>query len=249
MCGVAVLINAYNFPCWGMLEKLAPTLLAGVPAIVKPASSTAYLTELMVRHIIKSGLLPDGALQLICGGVGDLFDHLNCQDIVAFTGSKGTADFLSQHKNVVDQSIRFTAETDSLNCSILGPDAKPGTPEFDLYVNEIVSEISSKAGQKCTAIRRIIVPAELTGDLVSTLSDRLGKLRLGNPARLPSPMRASAAASSRLSYGSTVATGPNASTLCGVFAFNGSSHCNNIGAKNAPLLASPSITSKSSMLP
>jgi oxepin-CoA hydrolase/3-oxo-5,6-dehydrosuberyl-CoA semialdehyde dehydrogenase len=180
--GVAVHINAYNFPCWGMLEKLAPTLLAGVPAIVKPASSTAYLTELMVRHIIESELLPDGALQLICGGVGDLFDHLNCQDIVAFTGSKGTADFLSQHKNIVDQSIRFTAETDSLNCSILGPDAKPGTPEFDLYVNEIVSEISSKAGQKCTAIRRIIVPAELTGDLVSTLSDRLGKLRLGNPA-------------------------------------------------------------------
>jgi hypothetical protein len=133
--GAAVHINAFNFPCWGMLEKLAPTLLAGVPAIVKPASSTAYLTELMVRQIKASGILPDGALQLICGGVGDLFDHLNCQDTIAFTGSKSTAEFLQQHPRVVSESVAFTAETDSLNSSILGPDALPGTPEFDLFVN------------------------------------------------------------------------------------------------------------------
>jgi oxepin-CoA hydrolase/3-oxo-5,6-dehydrosuberyl-CoA semialdehyde dehydrogenase len=195
--GVALHINAYNFPCWGMLEKLAPTLLAGVPAIVKPASSTAYLTELMVRQIVESGILPDGALQLICGGVGDLFDHLNCQDVIAFTGSKSTGDFLRQHKNIIDQSIRFTSETDSLNCSILGPDAKPGTPEFDLYVNEIVKEISSKAGQKCTAIRRIIAPSELSGDLVDALSTRLGELRIGNPANKDTDMGALASLGQR----------------------------------------------------
>ena len=124
--GAAVHINAFNFPVWGMLEKLAPTLAAGVPAIVKPASSTAYLTELVVRRIIESGILPPGSLQLICGGVGDLFDHLNCQDTIAFTGSKTTAEKLQQHPRVVGESVAFTAETDSLNASILGPDAVPG---------------------------------------------------------------------------------------------------------------------------
>ncbi len=195
--GVAVHINAYNFPCWGMLEKLAPTLLAGMPAIVKPASSTAYLTELMVKQIVESGILPEGALQLICGGVGDLFDHLNCQDVIAFTGSKSTADYLRQHKNIIDQSIRFTSETDSLNCSILGPDAKPGTPEFDLYVEEIVKEISSKAGQKCTAIRRIIAPVELSADLVKALSTRLAALRIGHPGNKETDMGALASLGQR----------------------------------------------------
>lgn len=180
--GVAIHINAYNFPCWGMLEKLAPTLLAGMPAIVKPASSTAYLTELMVRRIVDSGILPDGALQLICGSVGDMFDHLNCQDVIAFTGSKSTADLLRQHKTVIGQAVRFTSETDSLNCSILGPDAKPGTPEFDLYLAEVVREISSKAGQKCTAIRRIIVPSGFSGEVVRELSAKLAALKVGNPA-------------------------------------------------------------------
>ena len=180
--GAAVHINAYNFPCWGMLEKLAPCLLAGVPAIVKPASSTAYLTELMVRRIVESGLLPDGALQLVCGSVGDLFSHLGCQDVIAFTGSKSTAAKLSQHPQVVEQSVRFTAETDSLNCSILGPDAGASSPEFELYVNEVVKEISSKAGQKCTAIRRIIVPESAATEVVSALSTRLQQLRVGNPA-------------------------------------------------------------------
>ncbi|HNP63921.1 MAG TPA: phenylacetic acid degradation bifunctional protein PaaZ [Woeseiaceae bacterium] len=180
--GAAIHINAFNFPCWGMLEKLAPTLLAGVPAIVKPASSTAYLTELMVRRINASGLLPDGALQLICGGVGDLFDHLDCQDTVAFTGSKKTAEFLQQHPRVISQSVAFTAETDSLNSSILGPDAVPGTPEFELFIREVTREMTSKAGQKCTAIRRIIAPAASAGDVVEALSSALGKIRIGNPA-------------------------------------------------------------------
>ena len=180
--GAAIHINAFNFPCWGMLEKLAPTLLAGVPAIVKPASSTAYLTELMVRQIITSGILPDGAIQLICGGVGNLFDHLNCQDTIAFTGSKTTAEFLQQHPKVISESVAFTAETDSLNSSILGPDAVPGTAEFDLYVKEVTREMTSKAGQKCTAIRRIIAPSAIAAELVDALSTALGKVRIGNPA-------------------------------------------------------------------
>lgn len=180
--GAAVHINAFNFPCWGMLEKLAPTLLAGVPAIVKPASSTAYLTERMVRRIVDSGLLPPGALQLVCGGLGDLFDHLTCQDSIAFTGSKATAEKLQQHPRVIAESVSFTAETDSLNASILGPDAVPGTPEFDLFVKEVVREMTSKAGQKCTAIRRVIAPAKHAGDIVRELSSALGKIRIGNPA-------------------------------------------------------------------
>ena len=180
--GAAVHINAFNFPCWGMLEKLGPALIAGVPAIVKPASSTAYLTELMVRRIQASGILPDGALQLICGSTGDLFEHLNCQDTIAFTGSKGTAEFLQQHPRVVGQSVAFTAETDSLNSSILGPDAIPGTPEFDLYVQEVTREMTSKAGQKCTAIRRIIAPSSIAGELVKALAKSLGDIRIGNPA-------------------------------------------------------------------
>ncbi len=180
--GAAVHINAFNFPCWGMLEKLGPTLLAGVPAIVKPASSTAYLTELMVRRINASGLLPDGALQLICGGVGDLFDHLDCQDTIAFTGSKGTAEFLQAHPRVVSESVAFTAETDSLNASILGPDALPGTPEFDLFIKEVVREMTSKAGQKCTAIRRIIAPAPISGEVTAALANALGEIRIGHPA-------------------------------------------------------------------
>jgi oxepin-CoA hydrolase/3-oxo-5,6-dehydrosuberyl-CoA semialdehyde dehydrogenase len=179
--GAAVHINAYNFPCWGMLEKLAPALLAGVPSIIKPASSTAYLTELMVRHIIDSGILPEGSIQLICGGVGDLFDHLNCQDVVAFTGSKGTAEMLQQHPRVVSESVSFTAETDSLNASILGPDAVPGTPEFDLFVKEVVNEMTTKAGQKCTAIRRVIAPASVAADVVRALSTALGEIRIGHP--------------------------------------------------------------------
>ena len=157
--GAAVHINAFNFPVWGMLEKLAPALLAGMPAIVKPASSTAYLCEAAFRVMIDSGLLPDGAIQLIVGGVGDLFDHLGGQDVVSFTGSAATASKLKSHPQVMRESVRFVAEQDSLNASILGPDAAPGTPEFDLFVAEVVNEMTVKAGQKCTAIRRAMAPA------------------------------------------------------------------------------------------
>ena len=151
--GVAVHINAFNFPVWGMLEKLGPTLLAGVPAIVKPGSSTGYLTELAVRIMIEAGVLPAGALQLIMGSTGDLMDHLTCQDVVSFTGSAYTAMKLQSHPVIARESVRFVAERDSLNASILGPDAAPGTPEFDLFVREVAREMTVKAGQKCTAIR------------------------------------------------------------------------------------------------
>jgi oxepin-CoA hydrolase / 3-oxo-5,6-dehydrosuberyl-CoA semialdehyde dehydrogenase len=181
--GAAVHINAFNFPVWGMLEKLAPTLLAGVPAIVKPATATSYLTELVVRRIVESGLLPEGALQLLCGSVGDLFDHLRCQDAVAFTGSASTARALRTHPTVIEHSVRFTAETDSLNASVLGADATPGTPEFDLFVREVVREMTVKAGQKCTAIRRAIVPATAADAVVDALRTALGKIVVGDPRR------------------------------------------------------------------
>jgi len=179
--GAAVHINAFNFPVWGMLEKLAPTLLAGVPMIVKPATATSYLTELVVRRMIESGLLPEGALQLVCGSVGDLFDHLTCQDVVSFTGSANTAQMLRRHPAIVERSVRFVAETDSLNSSVLGPDARPGTPEFDLFVKEVAREMTVKAGQKCTAIRKAIVPAGLSGDVVSALQAALAKIVIGDP--------------------------------------------------------------------
>lgn len=180
--GVAVHINAFNFPCWGMLEKLAPTLLAGMPAIVKPASQTAYLTELMVRRIIETGILPEGALQLVCGSVGDLLDHVEGQDAVTFTGSASTGRRLKTHKAIVENSVRFTMEADSLNAAVLGLDAAPGTEEFDLFVKEVAREMTVKAGQKCTAIRRVIAPRSYSEALVDALRDRLGKTVLGNPA-------------------------------------------------------------------
>src|SRR5579872_1654428 len=179
--GAAVHINAFNFPIWGMLEKLAPAFLAGMPAIVKPATATSYLTELAFRRIIESGILPEGAVQLICGSVGDLFDHLTCQDVVAFTGSASTARKLRTHPAVIDHSVRFTAETDSLNSCVLGPDAVPGSPEFDLFVREVAREMTVKAGQKCTAIRKAIVPAAIAADVVEALKAALGKVVMGNP--------------------------------------------------------------------
>lgn len=179
--GVALHINAFNFPCWGMLEKLSVNLLAGVPAIVKPASQTSYLTELMFRHMIESGALPAGSIQLICGSVGDLFEHLGTQDVVTFTGSASTGRKLRAHPAIQRNSVRFTMEADSLNCSILGPDAQPGTPEFDLYVKEVAREMTTKSGQKCTAIRRAIAPRALIPALIEALSKRLGKTVIGNP--------------------------------------------------------------------
>ena len=179
--GAAVHINAFNFPCWGMLEKLAPCLLAGVPAIVKPATSTSYLTQLMFQRMIESGVLPEGALQLVCGSVGDLFDHLGCQDAVAFTGSASTGKMLKQHPSVTDNAVRFTMEADSLNCSILGMDVKPGTEEFDLYVKELVNEMTAKAGQKCTAIRRALVPRNLVDAVSEAVQQRLANIIVGDP--------------------------------------------------------------------
>ena len=179
--GAAVHINAFNFPVWGMLEKLAPTLLAGMPAIVKPATATAYLTELVVRRIVESKILPEGALQLVCGGVGDLFDHLNCQDTVSFTGSAHTAARLRVHPVIIRRAVRFVAETDSLNSSILALDAAPGTPEFDLFVKEVVREMTVKAGQKCTAIRKALVPAAIAGDVVAALQTALRGIVVGDP--------------------------------------------------------------------
>ena len=179
--GVAVHINAFNFPIWGMLEKISPTLLAGVPCVVKPASQTAYLTELMVRRIVETGILPEGALQLISGSVGDLLDHATGQDVITFTGSAWTGQKLKSHPAVIGNSVRFTMEADSLNASILGPDAAPGTPEFDLFVKEVAREMTVKAGQKCTAIRRVIAPRDHVQALVQALGDRLDKTALGLP--------------------------------------------------------------------
>ncbi|HEX7380730.1 MAG TPA: phenylacetic acid degradation bifunctional protein PaaZ [Nevskiaceae bacterium] len=181
--GVGVHINAFNFPCWGMLEKLAVSLLAGVPAIVKPASQTGYLTELMFRDIVTSGTFPEGSVQLICGGVGDLFDHLGPQDSVTFTGSASTGQRLRAHPAVIRNSVRFMMEADSLNCSILGPDAAPGTPEFDLYVREVAREMTIKSGQRCTAIRRAIAPRALSDALADALAKRLAKVVVGDPAQ------------------------------------------------------------------
>jgi oxepin-CoA hydrolase/3-oxo-5,6-dehydrosuberyl-CoA semialdehyde dehydrogenase len=179
--GAAVHINAFNFPVWGMLEKLAPTLLAGVPAIVKPASATSYLAEAAFRIMIEANILPRGAVQLIVGQVGDLFDHLTGQDIVSFTGSASTALKLRTNPTVVRESVRFVAEQDSLNASLLGSDAAPGTPEFDLFIKEVATEMTVKAGQKCTAIRRAMAPREYLDAVQQALAERLAKTKVGDP--------------------------------------------------------------------
>ncbi|MER3445156.1 MAG: phenylacetic acid degradation bifunctional protein PaaZ [Meiothermus sp.] len=181
--GVAVHINAFNFPVWGMLEKLAPGLIAGVPAIVKPATQTAYLTEAVFRAMIESGILPEGAVQLICGGTGDLLDHLSEQDLVTFTGSASTGRKLKTHPNLVAHSVPFNLEADSLNCSVLGASVEPGDPEFDLFVREVANEMTVKAGQKCTAIRRAIVPADKVEAVIEALRQRLAKTTIGDPSR------------------------------------------------------------------
>ncbi|HEY3629772.1 MAG TPA: phenylacetic acid degradation bifunctional protein PaaZ, partial [Jatrophihabitantaceae bacterium] len=180
--GVAVQINAFNFPVWGPLEKFAPAFLAGVPSLIKPGSQTAYLTEKLVSLIIDSGLLPEGSIQLVCGSAGDLLDHLTEQDLVAFTGSASTAQRLRTHPAIVQHSVRFNAEADSLNCSILGLDVAPDSAEFDLFVKQLVSEMTVKAGQKCTAIRRAIVPAALMDAVAEAAAARLAKVTVGNPA-------------------------------------------------------------------
>ncbi len=181
--GAAIQINAFNFPVWGMLEKLAPALIAGMPVIVKPATVSSYVTEAAVRLMLDSGLLPEGALQLIAGSAGDLLDRLDGQDVVAFTGSAATALKLRAQPNLLARATRFTAEQDSLNASILGPDAGPGSPEFDLFVREVVREMTVKAGQKCTAIRRIIVPRAHEQAVIGAIGDRLAAITIGDPRR------------------------------------------------------------------
>lgn len=180
--GAALHINAFNFPVWGMLEKLGPALLAGLPAIVKPASATAQVAEQAVRIMLESGALPKGALQLIVGSVGDTLDRLTCQDVVSFTGSSRTATLLQSHPVIARDAVRFIAERDSLNATVLGPDCGPETPEFELFIKEIVREMTVKAGQKCTAIRRAFAPRPVLDYLQTTLVKRLGEVVVGDPA-------------------------------------------------------------------
>lgn len=179
--GVAVQVNAYNFPSWGMLEKLAPAFLAGMPSIVKPATPSAWLTYRMVEILVESGALPEGTLQLICGSVGDLFSHLTCQDIVSFTGSASTGEKIRSHPTIVANAVRVNIEADSLNCVVLGPDVAPGTPTFDAFVKEVRNEMTVKAGQKCTAIRRVIVPRERADEVVAALKQALVAVKVGDP--------------------------------------------------------------------
>ncbi|WP_458756971.1 phenylacetic acid degradation bifunctional protein PaaZ [Afipia sp. TerB] len=179
--GAAVHINAFNFPCWGLLEKMAPALLAGVPVVTKPATITSYVAHALAQMITESKILPDGAFQFIVGPTGDLFDHLTCQDVVSFTGSASTSEMLQRHPVIAREAVRFVAERDSLNAAILAPDAAPGTPEFDLFVKEVAKEMTVKAGQKCTAIRRAMAPSAHVQAVIDALRERLGKVIIGNP--------------------------------------------------------------------
>ena len=180
--GVAIHINAFNFPIWGMLEKIAVNLMAGVPAIVKPSEYTCYLTEVMVRDIIDSKILPEGSLQLVCGFGRGIIDHVNNQDVVTFTGSASTGKILKSHPRILEESVMFNMEADSLNATILGQKAVPGTEEFDLFIKETVKEITIKAGQKCTAVRRIIVPEDLIDEVQNGISKRLESTKIGDPS-------------------------------------------------------------------
>jgi oxepin-CoA hydrolase/3-oxo-5,6-dehydrosuberyl-CoA semialdehyde dehydrogenase len=180
--GVAVHINAFNFPVWGMLEKIAVNLLAGMPAVVKPSEQTSFLTEALVRDIVESGILPAGALQLIVGTGRGILDSVMSQDVVTFTGSAETGKKLRAHPALIQHSVPFTMEADSLNAAVLGEDAAPGTPEFDLFIKEVRREMVTKAGQKCTAVRRIIVPEKLLEDVHKALAKALGQTTIGDPA-------------------------------------------------------------------
>ncbi|MGB1453402.1 MAG: phenylacetic acid degradation bifunctional protein PaaZ, partial [Crocinitomicaceae bacterium] len=180
--GVAVHINAFNFPIWGMLEKIAVNLMAGVPALVKPSEFTCYLTEVMVRDIIASKILPEGSLQLVCGLGRGIIDHVDCRDTVTFTGSASTGKILKSLPLITEESVSFNLEADSLNASILGTKAVPGTVEFDLFVKECVKEITIKTGQKCTAVRRIIVPEDFIDEVEKAISEKLSKTVIGDPS-------------------------------------------------------------------
>jgi len=195
--GVAVQINAFNFPVWGPLEKLAPAYLAGMPALIKPATPTAHLTHRLVELIAESGALLDGAVQLVCGDPRDLLDHLTGQDVLAFTGSADTAQRLRAHPSITGRAVRFTAEADSLNCSVLGPDAEPHTPEFRQFVQQLVTEMTVKAGQKCTAIRRALVPADRIDAVAEAAAEHLSRTTIGDPRRSDVDMGALASVEQR----------------------------------------------------
>jgi oxepin-CoA hydrolase/3-oxo-5,6-dehydrosuberyl-CoA semialdehyde dehydrogenase len=179
--GVAIHINAFNFPVWGMLEKIAVNWFAGVPAIVKPATLTSYLTEAVVKEIIASGIVPEGALQLICGSANGILEHVINQDVVTFTGSASTGKMLKSHPRLLEESVHFNMEADSLNCCVLGSDVTPSMPEFDIFIKEVSREITTKAGQKCTAVRRIIVPENMIEDVQIALGKRLAQIVIGDP--------------------------------------------------------------------
>ncbi|MBC7694559.1 MAG: phenylacetic acid degradation bifunctional protein PaaZ [Burkholderiales bacterium] len=179
--GVAIHINAFNFPVWGMLEKVAVNWLAGVPAIVKPAALTSFLTEAVVQEIIASKILPEGALQLICGSANGILDHVESQDIITFTGSASTGKMLKAHPRLLQEAVHFNMEADSLNCCVLGTDVTPAMPEFDIFIKEVAREITTKAGQKCTAVRRIIVPENMVEDVQIALGKRLAQNVIGDP--------------------------------------------------------------------
>ena len=179
--GIAVTINAFNFPVWGMLEKLGPCLLAGLPVIVKPATTTVHLSEIVARQIVESGILPEGVFQFIAGSLGDMLDHLTVGDYVSITGSAATATTLRSHPAITERGVLFNAEADSLNASILGPDATPETDEFKLFIKSAFREMISKTGQKCTSIRRMLVPSELVDDVVASLKEQFDKLVIGDP--------------------------------------------------------------------
>ena len=179
--GVAIHINAFNFPVWGMLEKIAVNLLAGVAAVVKPASITCYLTEMVVQEIIASKILPEGSLQLICGKTGDMLDHVTSQDVITFTGSASTGLLLKSNANILKENVPFNLEADSLNCIVLGEDVTPNMPEWEIFIKEIRKEMTVKAGQKCTAIRRIFVPENKIEDVWKSLTNSLSQTTIGNP--------------------------------------------------------------------
>lgn len=179
--GVAIHINAFNFPVWGMLEKVAVNWLAGVPAIVKPATITSFLTEAVVKEIVASGILPEGALQLICGSANGILDFVESQDVVTFTGSASTGKMLKAHPRLIQEAVHFNMEADSLNCCVLGSDVTPSMPEFDIFIKEVSREITTKAGQKCTAVRRIIVPENMVEDVQIALGKRLAQNVIGDP--------------------------------------------------------------------
>ena len=195
--GISFHINAFNFPVWGMLEKITPSLIAGVPVIVKPATVTCFLTEAVVRAIVESKILPEGSVQLICGRVGDIFDHLTEQDTVTFTGSAETGRKLKSHPNIISRSIPFTMEADSLNCAVMGTDVATESPEFELFVKEVCREMTSKAGQKCTAIRRIMVPDTMIQPVSDAVLKRLSNTAIGDPREKATRMGALVGTSQR----------------------------------------------------